>query len=711
MAFALSGFASLACQVLWTKSLALIIGSSVYAFSIMLATFLFGIAAGSIIMVGLFNKIKQRQYFWFGLIQTSLAFSILLGAVLIGNLPLLFLSLIKWLPHNFFGVQIVEFSVAALAMLPSTLLMGAAFPLACRIFMGNAITNLGARIGVIYAINTVGAVVGAIAAGFILAPLVGTQASFKLLAGLYLLIGIIFLVIGIKNRKKWGWFAGGGAVVAGVLVAILSPLWNPVLMHSNFPYLLKMLTERPQIADKILTSKAIYTDEGISGSVLVYQMMDDGSLNLSINGHGEGGNHSRDMLVQIEQAVLPALIHKNPKKALLVGLGAGMTLGALLQVEGIEEVDLLEISSGAVKANHFFAEYNNHALEDKRVNVIIDDGRHFLAHTQNKYDLIIITPSYSWVSGTANIFTQEFYRLVRQRLAPEGLFAAWFQLYSITPLDIKRFVKTVNSVFPETSLWLSSSNIELIVMGSEKPPTVDYAAIQQKLNERKLAFEWARISRPVPESLIGMYLMSGKAVSDYVADADINTDNHPVMEFSIPHHLFSWNGHENIRSFVGDRYAAFLPIDGIAFKQGKDVIIPVLGLKSRLPDWNFSASFVNVFEHNMQALNRRSDIKLLYQKKPYVFDFYASRTSGINAEQLKAALVPLAKGGQIESGRFGGRPAYWTQRQAAGRTETFVSWACQDSNTSFLGRFSAPGSDQNRMAVWSSLAQGVQCGN
>ena len=107
IAFAISGFAALACQVLWTKSLALIIGSSVYAFTIMLSTFLFGIAAGSVIIVALFNRVKQRQYFWFGLIQVALAFSVLLGALLIGNLPLLFLDMVKWVPHNFFGIQLV----------------------------------------------------------------------------------------------------------------------------------------------------------------------------------------------------------------------------------------------------------------------------------------------------------------------------------------------------------------------------------------------------------------------------------------------------------------------------------------------------------------------------------------------------------------------------------------------------------------------------
>ncbi len=306
----------------------------------------------------------------------------------------------------------------------------------------------------------------------------------------------------------------------------------------------------PQVAEMIMAGKAIYTDEDISGSVMVYKMY-DGSLNLNLNGHNEGGTYRGDMNVQIEQALLPALIHKAPKRVLLVGLGAGITLGALLQVKEIEEIDLLEISSGAVKANSFFSEYNNHALDDKRVNVIIDDARHFLARTHKEYDLIINTPSYSWVSGTANIFTQEFYGLARARLAPDGLFVAWLHLYNITPIDIKRFVKTVNSVFPDTSLWLSSSSAELIVMGSEKPLTVDYSSMAQRLKYKKLADELGRVSAPVPESIIGLHLMAGKRVAEYAAEVEINTDNHPVMEFSIPRHLFKWDINENLQSLAG----------------------------------------------------------------------------------------------------------------------------------------------------------------
>ncbi len=547
IAFAISGFASLAYQVLWTKTLALIIGSSVYAFTIMLATFLFGIAAGSMIMVGLLKRIKQKEYLWFGLIQIGIAFAVLFSAILIGNLPLTFLAMTAWVPHNFFGIQLMEFAVASLAMLPATLLMGAAFPLVCRIYAGNALEQLGTRIGIVYAANTMGAVLGAIAAGFILIPLIGTEITLRILAGINLLIGLFFLVYGMENRKRWGWFAGGSAILAGTLAAVLPPAWNPVLMNSNFPYLIKALVKRPQVAEMILAGKAIYTDEDISGSVMVYKMH-DGSLNLNLSGHNEGGTHPADMNVQIEQALLPALIHKAPKRVLLVGLGAGITLGALLQVEGIEEIDLLEISSGAVKANRFFAEYNNHALQDKRVNVIIDDARHFFARTGKKYDLIINTPSYSWVSGTANIFTQEFYDLARARLAPDGIFAAWLHLYNITPIDIKRFVKTVHSVFPDTSLWLSSTSYELIVLGSEKPLTVDYSSMAQRLKVKKLSDELARVSAPVPESIIGLHLMSGKRVAEYAGEVEINTDNHPVMEFSIPRHLFKWDINENLQS-------------------------------------------------------------------------------------------------------------------------------------------------------------------
>lgn len=551
IAFTISGFASLAYQVLWTKALALIIGSSVYAFTIMLATFLFGIAAGSMVMVSLFKRIKQKEYLCFGLIQIGIAFSVLFGAILIGNLPLVFLTMTTWVPHSFFGIQLMEFAVASLAMLPSTLLMGAAFPLVCRIYSGNALEFLGTRIGVVYSTNTIGSVIGAITAGFIFIPFIGTETTLRMLAGLNLLIGLFFLVYGMEKRKKWGWAAGGGAVLAGVLTVVLSPAWNPVLMNSNFPYLVKVLVEQPQVAEMVLAGKSVYTDEDISGSVMVYRMY-DGSLNLNLNGHNDGGTYRGDMDVQIEQALLPALIHKAPRRVLLVGLGAGITLGALLQVEEIEEIDLLEISSGAVKANRFFAEYNHNALNDKRVNVIIDDARHFLAHTEKKYDLIINAPSYSWVSGTANIFTRDFYDKARTRLSPGGLFVAWLHLYNITPVDVKRFVKTVNSVFPETGLWLSSSSAELIAIGSEKPYTVDYSSMAQRLKQKTLSDELARVAPPVTGSISRLHLMDAKAVAKYAGDAEINTDDHPVMEFSIPRHMFDWDIRENLRSLTGD---------------------------------------------------------------------------------------------------------------------------------------------------------------
>ena len=705
-AFAISGFASLACQVLWTRTLTLIIGSSVYAFTIMLATFLFGIAAGSMIVVALFPRLKHKPYFWLGLCQLGVAFSILLGTVLIGKLPQVFLSLSKWLPHNFLGNQLVEFFVTSLAILPATLLMGAAFPLVCRIYAGSGIDNLGSRIGMSYAINTIGAVIGAVAAGFILIPAIGAENSFQILAAMNMLIGFIFLVHGAK-ANIWPWVAGGSSVVAGILIAVLSPAWNYVLVQGNLPYLVKVFIERPEIIEKIASGKVLYRDEDISGSAMVYQMY-DGSINLNLSGHNEGGTHAGDMNGQIEEAMIPLLLHKSPRKVLLVGLGTGIALGVLLQSDEVEQIDVLEISSGAVKANHFFAPYNNNALKDKRVNIIIDDGRHYMANTKKKYDLVLNTPSYSWVSGTANIFTQDFFKLARARLAPGGIFVSWFQLYGITPPDIKRFAKTVNSVFPQTSLWLTSSSTEFIALGSEQPLEIDYSSIKKKLAAKKLASELARISVPIPESILGLYLMSGKKLTDYVAGSEINTDDHPVMEFSIPRGAYSWNSLNNIQSFVGSKYAAFLPVQGMALQQGDSLIIPSMGLKSYLPDWVFSANFANMFDYPGGVFQRRTEVKLAYQKPPYAFEMFVARGNP-TAEQMKAELEPLAREGGIQSGQFAGRTAYWTRRLTAKNEEIFVTWACKEGNVSFLGRFSAPVSGQGNHLAWSRLAKGLQC--
>lgn len=547
VAFAVSGFAALAYEVIWTRILMLVIGSSTYAFSIMLLTFLLGLALGSAIMSRYLPRLAAgREYLVFALIQIGIAVTVLLAAAFIGKLPLLFMSLAKIVPPNFFGILLMQLGLAFLLMLPPTLLLGALFPLVCRMYGGGPLDGLGARIGRLYGANTAGAILGAFAAGFVLIPLLGSELSLKGLTWLNTLLGVLFLFF-LVARDRWLMALWPGlALLGGLLLNSAVPPWNPLVMNSNFPQALKVIAKDSPLLDDYLDSEVLYSDEDVSDHVLVYRGLGD-STNLHVSGHAEGGSHKADMPVQVQLAALPALISARPEKVLVVGLGVGITLGALEQMEGVKEIDVVEISTAVVRANHFFNEYNHSALEDPRVNLIIDDARHHLAHTDKQYDLILIGPSYAWVPATARLFTVEFLELAKSHLATDGLVALWFQLYLMKPPVIKSFVATVQQVFPHISLWRSSTSAELIAIASASPYDPDYNILERRLRLPAVRKELRRVMRPDRDSLRKLFLMQGPAVKAYVAGAVINTDDRPYLEFEAPRHLYDWDMRENLR--------------------------------------------------------------------------------------------------------------------------------------------------------------------
>lgn len=545
LAFAASGFAALGYEVIWTRVLALIVGSSTYAFSMMLLTFLLGLALGSILMTRLLSRFTGREYLSFAYIQIGIALTVLLATAFTGKLPLLFMSLARIVPADFSGILLTQLLCAFLIMLLPTLLLGALFPLACRMYAGS-LEGIGGEVGRLYGANTVGAIAGAFIAGFVLIPWLGTELSLKLLIWINVLIGALLLFrFGEKGNRNRLMLPALGVVAMLLLNLAIAP-WNPLLMNSNFPHALKPIAQDAPVLKQYLDSEVLYTDEDASDHVLVYRGLGD-STNLNVSGHAEGGTHKADMPVQVQLAALPALMSAAPKRVLIIGLGAGITLGSMEQMDGVEEIDVVEISRAVTRANHFFNEYNHHALEDPRLNLIIDDARHYLAHSDKRYDLIIISPSYAWVSATARLFTTEFLELANSHLAANGLVALWFQLYNVTPPVIKSFVATVQQAFPYTSLWQSSTSAELMAIASPRPHGFDYNKLERRLGLPMVRAELGRVMRPDAASLRKLFLMDGQAVENYAAGASINTDDHPYLEFEAPKHLYDWDLRTNLQ--------------------------------------------------------------------------------------------------------------------------------------------------------------------
>ena len=714
-AFALSGFTALAYEVVWTRTLSLIIGSSVYAFTTMLFTFLLGIALGSFMMSALMEKTKKREYLLFAIIEAGIALTVLFAAVLTGKLPMLFFWMAQIVPKNFFGIQIVQIAISFIMMLPATLLMGALFPLVLRMYT-DTIDKVGREIGHVYAANTVGTILGAFSAGFIFIPIFGSETSLKALTWVNALIAAFFFLnyAELRGRNKKA-FAGSIAVFF-ILLNLIIPKWDPMHMNSNIPNFIKIIAEKPSVfIDKYLKgSEPVYVNEDVWGNILVYKFF-EGSINLNVNGHGEGGTYKMDMPAQIELAALPSLLHPNPEKALLVGLGAGITLGALEKMQDIKEIDCVEISGGVVKANSFFSPYNNNALSDKRLKLIIDDARHYLNRTEKKYDLIISGPSYSWISGASNIFTLEYLKLAREHLSHDGIMAMWFHLYNMMPSGIESFLRTVSAVFPHTTVWFSSSGVEFIIIGSNKNIYIDYAKLISRLSDPNVKSELGRANLSQPESIIGSYLMGEDLLAQRIKNAPLNTDNSPFLEFFIPRHLYQWDMLNNAKSLIGEVLAVNVPIDGASYRQGLSTYYPYIGIKSAFQGWQSESAYLNIFSFfrhqgsEKEMSTRESVPRIIFRQGSSNFELRAAYGKSSNPKTILIDATGRSER-EIRAGRFDGNQLLWVRKEEEKGSAYFMTWFCASNDRQYIGRFYAPSGRMPEFErIMSELDKGIDC--
>lgn len=544
--FSFTGFASMVYEVTWTRLLALALGSSVYAFSAMLTTFLFGIATGSTLYSRLFSKkpATTRLLGWTEVLLGGLA---LLIMPVFGELGYLFLRIYLLLKESFTLLLLGNFFLCFLVMLLPTLLMGFAFPLAAQIFTSR-LKDVGKSLGVLYSANTLGSIFGSALTGFLFLPLFGVQGSYKL--GILVNLGIGLLLLSWKESPETlepsGERTSSIPVLkyAGLLLAlflgsstILLPSWDKNL-------LVKGAAIRPDAYfgwsfeqfHKIHPTLLYYKD-GMNTTVSVHQI--SGERYLKVSGKTDASTAPNgDMPTQLLSGYLPAFYHPSPKSAAVIGMGSGVTLGALAQIPDLVAIDGIEIEPAVIEAGHFFARHNHDALHNSKVKMHVADGRNFILATKQEYDLIISEPSNPWMAGVATLYTQDFYRLCREKLNPDGIMCQWFQLYSISPADLKMIVNTFYSVFPHGAVWTGSAH-DLLLFGTTKEMTLDFhrvTSLIQKVPTIKKDLEYIAIDKP--EQIFAHYLFDIQGVRKFSRLAGLNTDDLNILEYSAPRNLY-----------------------------------------------------------------------------------------------------------------------------------------------------------------------------
>ena len=404
LCFAIVGATAMSYEIGWTRLLSTQLGSSTYAFTLMLGTFLTGIVLGS----ALFERWSRRHEttsMTFAVTQTLTALAALAFLVFFTHLIEVLPPILRATHESFRGLVLAQFVTSALAMLPTAVAFGFNFPAAALLIVGRQ-TSLRppepGAVGRAYAWNTLGAIVGAIAAGFWLLPRLG---SFHLLAATAGANLVLAAVLSLESAPRSAWKMIACAtnlvlVLAAAFIGFSNYFYDPAVAAYNTVMYWDLYDRPLTLRENAHLVDVVYFADGLNATISVART--DDYISLRTNGKVDASNH--DVTTQLLVGHLGALAHP-PRRVLLIGFGSGMTASALAAYPELERLDIVEIEPAVVGAAPLLTQLNRNVLRDPRVHVTFDDARNFLFTTRDRYDLIVSEPSNPWIAGVATLFT------------------------------------------------------------------------------------------------------------------------------------------------------------------------------------------------------------------------------------------------------------------------------------------------------------------
>jgi len=519
-AIALSGLSALGAEVIWTRLLSLLLGGTVYTFSIILAVFLIGLGLGSAFGARETRRNRDPRIALAGC-QLLLAAAIAYAAyTILHSLPYWNLNLPgstgPWL--NFAA----DLGRCLWAILPATFLWGASFPLAIAAVSPERADggeqDLGQVVGETYAANTVGAIAGALTFSMLLIPWIGTQQSQRVLIAVSLIAGLVALAPLLRPLARGAGIATACTVVAAALA------WSvPQIPWLMIGYGRRMLTQTDN-------GHLLYFAEGMNSSMAVSEL-DGGQHYFHVSGKVEASTEPFDMRLQRMLGHLPALIHPRPRSVLVVGFGAGVTAGSFVPYPEIEKITICEIERVIPPAtSHYFQRENNDVIHDPRTRIFYDDARHFVLTSRDKYDIITSDPIHPWVKGTSTLYSKEYFEMCKRHLNPGGIVTQWVPLYESDLATVKSELATFFEVFPNGTVWgneLSGEGYDIVLLGQAEPARIDVDAMEQRLHrpdQAKVADSLREVGFFSATDLLSTYGGRGADLAPWLAGAEINRD-------------------------------------------------------------------------------------------------------------------------------------------------------------------------------------------
>ena len=498
--FFVSGLMSLALEIIWFRMLVVFLRPTAYAFTIMLACVLAGIAAGSAIAAPLL-RLRVRWLPVLAVIQASTGIAAVLSFNVLTRTQALIDVAAPWFERiglNPYLAPLVASSLAA--MLPTTLLLGLAFPIGLSLWAGDDPNEeTSRRVGAFYSLNVFGAILGSILAGFVLLPALGTR---------YSLIAVSALATASSIALAWSMRKANPP--RAIAIAVVTPML--------FLMAARIAVDPFDVAFKRFHGgeTLLWRQEGVQTTVAVHERGGSRPMRIMyLDGNHQANDSDATAFIHHRIGALPVMLHQAPTTALVVGLGGGATPGAVARHH--VDVDVVELSAAVVGGSEFFKRINFDLLARPNVHLRVDDGRNFLMMARKKYDVItadIILPRHA---GAGSLYSKEYYELVRAALADGGLAMQWNGGDSAT--EYKLLLRTFTSVFPHTTLWADGG----LMLGSTRPFTLSRSAYDSRRAGFMFNWDLATLKR--------IYSAGPDEIRAFLGDGPVLSDDKPVIEY------------------------------------------------------------------------------------------------------------------------------------------------------------------------------------
>ena len=521
----ISGLTSLGYEILWLRLLVPVYESTTYTFSLVLSVFIFGLGFGNYLCFKLLKRSK-RLIFYAALLEIAAGIYAICSIILFSqmlDLAKVLYSVIDILTWE--KTVLIKFILSFSVLIFPTTLFGMLLPLISFIYSGY-INKIGKGVGDVFYINMTGSIIGSAIAGFVLIPYFGVKTGFFIFGVTNVAIGFYIFIINNRSVKT---------VIISIVCLIAILMAIPVVSKTN---LLKPLKGE----------EIVYYREGIAGNVEVSKNS-KGFHILRVDNKAHGGNEPWVKVDETRIAHFSMLLHEDPKDVLLIGLGTGITLDAVAR-HNINSVVCGELVGELKDTVGYFFDGKPEILENRKVKIIIEDGRNYILRTKKKYDIIIMDLIHPESAGAANLFTKEYYNDAKKRIKSKGFVAQWLPLYQLSPLEFKIITRTFATVFSNASLWFGSHNQGFplaLLIGPADELLIEKEVLKKRLDLSKLSSEL--LEKNNADKLLDNFISDRKGLLKYTEGVRINKDDTPILEFLVPKGLFLRNhyGRENYK--------------------------------------------------------------------------------------------------------------------------------------------------------------------